>query len=257
MALSRTLQTAATGSGASKTTGSFTPPNNSLLVMVAMAQPDNDVVDQTGATIADTASLSWTKRVSINNVGSTVGYLPDLIIWTAPVTTGVSMTVTVTKAAGSPDLMKWFLQPISYTGYDTGSPTGVTGSAQNGPADGSYNPSLSGSPASTSEVIAFIAGTCAGSGDTKPVTGTGWTQIAISNDAGYYGLHIQIRVGSTTGSVLWDDVLGPASTDTYWDTHTAYLALEIKDGGGGGRTTKNTRAFPLGMEIGMNWVSNI
>jgi hypothetical protein len=26
-------------------------------------------------------------------------------------------------------------------------------------------------------------------------------------------------------------------------------------GGGGGRTTKNTRAFPLGMEIGMNWRS--
>lgn len=27
-------------------------------------------------------------------------------------------------------------------------------------------------------------------------------------------------------------------------------------GGGGGRTTKNTRAFPLGMEIGMNWVNS-
>lgn len=26
-------------------------------------------------------------------------------------------------------------------------------------------------------------------------------------------------------------------------------------GGGGGRTTRNTRAWPLGMEIGMNWVS--
>ena len=31
----------------------------------------------------------------------------------------------------------------------------------------------------------------------------------------------------------------------------------IQFGGGGGRTTKNTRGFPLGMEIGMNWRGNL
>lgn len=36
------------------------------------------------------------------------------------------------------------------------------------------------------------------------------------------------------------------------DAFTGILAF--KEGAGGGRTTKNTRAFPLGTEIGMGWV---
>lgn len=35
------------------------------------------------------------------------------------------------------------------------------------------------------------------------------------------------------------------------------LGIDVVAGGGGGRTTKNTRAWPLGMEIGMNWRGQI
>lgn len=36
---------------------------------------------------------------------------------------------------------------------------------------------------------------------------------------------------------------------------TAEPTFTVDTVASGGRTTKNTRAFPLGMEIGMNWVS--
>ncbi len=255
MALSRTdYATTIVGAGASITTASFTPPDNSLLVVTVIGMRDADrAFTAANVTISDSLSGTWTVRKTQDN---TLGYDTQLGFWTRTVTTGASMTVTATKGAGDSNPIQWAIKVVAYTGYDTGTPTGVTGGANNGPSSGSYNPSLSGSPASSSEVLAIVGGTVTAFGDCYPVVGTGWTTVAAINASSYFGAHLESRTGSTTASVLWDDVLGPSSNDTYYNGVTHFIALEIL---AAATTTREQEGFRFrnddGSETGATWAS--
>ena len=224
MALSRTtytlsVATAPHGTGGF-TTGAFTPPNSSLLVVAVFAHANVLGADiSADMTIADSETLTWTSRVVIGSATADGG---GLRIWTAPVTTGASMTITVD--CGARDVWKYHVHRYAYEGYNTSSPTGATASAAvDSPAD-DETITLSASPASTSEVVAAMGEVFGG--DTHSVTvGTGWTEIYEDTVAGDFSLsQSQIRTGSTSTTVVWDDV----DAGTAFANPGLFAALEIK-----------------------------
>jgi hypothetical protein len=86
-------------------TGAFTPSDNSLLVVMSMCSGTAVVGVPSGG------SLTWTQREATSAVAST---------YTAPVTTGASMTVTVTWSGDAPTSA--FIVVFQVTGYRLGSP---------------------------------------------------------------------------------------------------------------------------------------
>jgi len=94
-----TKGTQSMASSTSMTSASFTPADNSLLVV--MMSVDTDSYNTSNITISDTQSLTWTKQVE-NHYTDGV-YHATTVIWTAPVTTGASMTITVGSGATGTD----------------------------------------------------------------------------------------------------------------------------------------------------------
>lgn len=230
MALSRTDHVGSesnSGYGtASYSTASFTPPNSSLLAAVVGGADSSDI---SGSDFSCSGGgLTWTLRgtVQVNGGGS---YWSKIQIFTAPVVTGASMTVTVDHAN---NINIWAVHVMSWTGYDPGTPTGATGSDTALEDAGQFN--LSASPASTSEVLAARFLVPNESAPEAATPGTGWTEIfdtATPTSDGWGGLETQARGGSTSSSVDW--------TDTTVGT-TAFsnigLAVEIIAASGGGDT---------------------
>jgi hypothetical protein len=229
MALARTTYTLQVsgdnhGTGA-YTTGSFTPPSNSLLVVVAylMTASGSGGADRSGSlTVSDSQALTWTPRA---NIGNTNSFALGKRAWTAPVTTGASMTVSVD--CGANDIYKYHVHLYAYTGYDTGSPVGATvTSDQGGSSDGNFSITLSSAPASTSEVVAAV-GIDPGVGVNAMNHGSGWTEIYETIIAQDSGSQSQVRTGSTSTSVAWGGLVTGVGS-------VVALALEIKEGVGGG-----------------------
>lgn len=127
---------------------------------------------------------------------------------------------------------------------------------------------------------------------TDPVSSSGHVARSRQRKSATGGktLDVGIAVDQGGGGLLLYETVAAAFDTTTWTTHastlsggqadaiTNYADLEVKTRatwsgggaarsmhvtaqelevpnapGGGGRTTKNTRAFPLGTEIGMNW----
>ncbi len=83
---------------------------------------------------------------------------------------------------------------------------------------------------------------------TSPTAGTGATRRVNEAAFGLGGLF------DTNGTVSAGS--NSMQTNRTFDVTqiTHFMVSFAPPGGGGGRTTHNTRAFPLGMAIGMNWV---
>ena len=216
MALTPTSRYTGSAAATTLTSSSFTPSDNSLLVAMSVNQPVDSVT--WGPTISG-GSLTWTKRAQGGT--ATGGFRIGAVIWTAPVTTGASMTVTVGPADGFGG-QDYAVSVVDFTGYDVASPIGVTGDDEaESSRSGAYSLSLSGTSASTSYVIG------AGGADGGPATaGTGWTNVYSTTVAGYMAAAHQYRSGALS-TADWDAI----TTSFAW----AAAAIEIKaDGGGGG-----------------------
>lgn len=201
------------------TTGAFTPPDNSLLVVAIYAHGTSGADISSSQTISDSVGLTWTSRALVG-VAASDGL--GIRVWTAPVTTGASMTITAD--CGAENVFKYGVHRIAYTGYDTGSPTGATATAGVSGATDDETITLSASPATTSEVVAAM-GIIMGGGTQLVTPGTGWTEIYEgTSDADFSNTQSQVRTGSTSTSVVWDDI--DAGTGTA--THGGFLAVEIK-----------------------------
>lgn len=207
MALTRTQRiasTSASGFGAGAyTSASFTPSNNSLLVVIgfAMEQADNGL-EGTSLTITDSAGLTWTSRAATT---TSPAWSYGIRIWTAPVTTGVSMTVSIDAGASSIEFYK--LHISDYTSNTTSAIPGtgtIVGSDADG--DGAATITLSSAPATSSEVIAAcLTGLASTSGTVTP--GAGWTEVDEQVGASWGIFQVQVRTGSTSTAVDWADVL--------------------------------------------------
>src|SRR6266853_418788 len=185
----------APGTATSVTTASFTPADNSLVVVFAGLQSSNNSL---AASISG-GSLTWTKQAQAGVDVSNFGHFS--ILWTAPVTTGASMTVTVGNMP-SDGTAEGIVHVFYYTGHNTSTPVGGTASAT-AAFNSAVNLTLSSAPATTSEVIAG-ASDDTGSGAANITTGTGWTQQTHVSDTANTDSQTQTRTSSTSTNVLWN-----------------------------------------------------
>jgi hypothetical protein len=219
----------------------FTPSDSSLLVVVVgllgLHSPGGDVPATASSTLSG-GSLTWTKRVSGNtgDIDTFYGGLHE--IWTAPVTTGASMTLTWANSGdqiGASDATRVALQVFDLTGYDTSTPTGGTASDTTLGTSGSGPLTLSGAPASDSVVIASRYINQNGTTNITATAGSGWSEIydhdAVSGSEGYACLETQQRTGSTSTSVSWVEINANAQAVF---GEAIGLALEIKAAAVGG-----------------------
>lgn len=183
------------------TTSSFTPANSSLLTVVAAISVYSGSSDPSSAlTISDSASLSWTRRVYIGNSSS---WSCGFAVWTAPVTTGTSMTVSVD--CGANDASYYYVQVFTWTGYNTSTPTGATATNGSAGTNGALALTLSGAPASDSEVLGVLFKDM-NSGTATSTPGTGWTELYDVGVNDYNFLETEVRGSSTSTSVDWVDI---------------------------------------------------
>jgi hypothetical protein len=190
------------------TTGSFTPPSNSLLVVgVGFIENNGTTTDPASSITLSGGGLTWTAGPSISS--SPTSFPTAAKIFTAPVSSGSSMTLTV--GSGGRAAGMYAVSVVAYTGYDTATPTGATATGQqNGGFSGPPTPAsitLSAGPASTSEVFAAVAMDKPVLGVTPGSTPTVWTEIHDGmENTDWGGLESEIRTGSTSTSVSWDDL---------------------------------------------------
>jgi hypothetical protein len=108
------------------TSASFTPPNNSVLVVCISADTQSatnpltfSVSDSIGGT------TGWSSK--IHQVGTT-GIGGNSAIWTKSIASGASMTVSVRRTGGFGGSNQLSVKCYVVTGADTTTPTGATGS---------------------------------------------------------------------------------------------------------------------------------
>ena len=226
MGLSRTDLLGSTTAGGfgpgAYTTAAFTPPDNSLLCVTIEAIDDSGSNIATTLTLSDSAGLTWLKRISVDTGSG--GFNTATQFYMAPVTTGVSMTLTLD--AGALNIQHYSVSVVAYTGHNAASPIGVTASGIQtsgftGPPD-PFSLTLSGAPASTSEVFAALGANRSTSGATP---GSGWTEVHdVQGSGAWGGLQTQVRTGSTSTSVTWADARAGGGSLF----NLAAIAVEIK-----------------------------
>lgn len=202
----------------------FTPSNNCLLVVHASTLSSTDISADWSMS---GGSLTWTRRVSLNTNSS--GYYRAHEIWTAPVGTAASMSVTWSHTGTigyANDGMDLIVH--CFTNYNSSSPIGATATAlMSGVGSGSVT--LSGTPASTSYLAASRAITPNEAIDCYATEGTGWAEVADllvgSAGAGLGGIQAQVVTGTTSTSVTWNDLL--VATGSAF-LHASGLAIEVK-----------------------------
>lgn len=153
------------GNGTDITSASFTPANNSLLVVCISADSSSSSAAQTIAVSG--GSLTWTARVERNagESGANGGYAG---IFTAPVSTGASMTVSVRRSAGTGGSNRLSAKVYVVTGQNA-SPIGTNGEG----SSGTNNLSAAAYTSTVNNSRAFGAATdwnALGAGSTNPTS---------------------------------------------------------------------------------------
>lgn len=221
------------------TTASFTPSNNSLLVVALDALFGDGGDPHTNLTLSG-GGLTWTKRVSaVNQAG-----FQATQIWTAPVTTGSSMAITIAGGVTDDSFDAVSFHVYDYTGYDTASPIGATATQS-----GVDSITLSGAPVATSEVLAAFGGENTGS--IAPGGTGGFSELNESlGGSGLAELQTQSRTGSVSTTVDWTIGGGGCGSGCF-----GAVAVEIKaaatDAVPG--APSNLVATPSGSSIILNW----
>ena len=215
------IYTSGTGlTGASSyTSGSFTPTSNSLLVVSVQRYADNASTTTTNVTISG-GGLTWTRQTGLRVASGTEESC--LHVFTAPVVTGASMTVTVSGYASDAGVAFACIHAYSVTGYNTGTPTGATATGTN-TASGAISITLSGTPASTSLIFASDAWVPNGSGGAT-TAGSGWTGLYNDHTGGFLDLQDQQITGSTSTNVPW---VAQCATDSVYNSMALQFAIEI------------------------------
>lgn len=224
------------------TTASFTPANNSLLVVGITFIENGSSSDPAPSFTISGGGWTYTQRVAVTV--SPTSFPTVALIYTAPVGTGASMTLTVD--CGSRSIGEYTVSAVCYTGYNTGSPTGATASGTKssgftGPPD-PFSITLSAAPATTSEVFAVV-GVDRSTAGTTP--GSGYTELYDVNNSDWGGGQTEVRTSSTSTTVDWVD-LRPGGGSLF---NCAAAAVEIKVAGGTTFTISPTGAStPTGVE---------
>jgi hypothetical protein len=218
-------------------TGNFvstalTPASNSLLVVgVAYVENSGTTTDPTSALTISGGSLTWTQQQTA--VAAPTAFPTLVKIWTAPVVTGASMSVTL-SAGGVRSAGLYGVSAVCYTGYNTGTPVGGTATgSQNGGFTGPPDPksiTLSAAPAAGDEVFGFVFADKNTAG-TSP--GSAFTEIDDLNNTNWGSLESEIRTASTSTTVDWVD-LRPGGGSIF---NFAAVAIVIKAAAAGAQAS--------------------
>lgn len=230
MALSRTafaLQSAANDSGnADFVMSAITTVSASLLVVSIFGQDQGGGGAFAPSMTPSAVGLSFTNRLNISGVA--YGY--GISIWTAPVTVGAPTVITINPGAKLCATLR--VKAVCYTGYDTVTPIGATASGIAAGQDGLQSVTLSGTPATDSEVFAAI-NEVLNSGAMSLTAGSGWTELDQTFRTDYDCVQSQVRTGSASTTVAWADL--DTGAGSVFDAVLA--AIEIKAAAGGSSTT--------------------
>jgi len=202
MALSRTDHGAFSRAGTSSpfVTSAFTPDSNSLLVVCVTCE---DCPATFSADVAISGGgWTWTKRASADN--DATGAAEGCAIFTAPVGTAASMTLSITGQGTN--LSGLYARAFSYTGYNTSSPIGGTASFGDGTVGANTTTltlTLDATPASDSVVLGLIDMSADAPG-LAPGPSGGFTELFEEQlPATWQNNQIQHRTSSTSTTVDW------------------------------------------------------
>lgn len=195
----------------SRTTGTFTIPNGELAVVVAKVINDyvNDIPD---LQISDSLAASWTPIVGITRSAAASAYEPAISAWYL-VSDGSGRDITITAGTGggalnggtgAAHIRRWRIEVYSFSGFDTSSPIGYTGSSDSLPTSGPGALALSGITASTSMVLGSVAGSLAASTTTID-EGSGWTELYDDPSLDWMAHQSQVITGAVS-TVDWLDL---------------------------------------------------
>ena len=199
-------------------TGSFTPPDNSLLVVTTYVQDDSSATDLGDDMTVSGGGWTYTRRKTVQEGTS---WATGMVQWTAPVGTGASMTLTID--CGANNIRSYFVTVVAYTGYDTVTVVGADASDNLMATDGADTLTLSAAPASSSEVVASLRPEGINSNTAVAHGAADWTEAVDTAASGRFGgLQTQVRGGSTSTTVTWDDVASHQGA-----TQVVGIALEI------------------------------
>lgn len=220
------------GSAFPYTSSSFTPNNNSLLI-VALHGIGELSLSFPVFTVSG-GSLTWTKRVTQRYGGD---YDSFVDLWYAEVTTAASMSISVSFVGSMVyDTGNFSISCVDVTGYDSvGTFFGLTAADSVAAATSHSGPltiSLGGTTASDSAVLAFLTGD--GDYGDAAITGTaGYTAIFNhqGGTSGWFKSNDQYKIGALSDADFgsWTSAYG----------HSAY-AVEIIAASGGGSTDSLT-----------------
>ncbi len=237
MALSRTSITPAlsTGGSSNLTTGAFTPADGSVLVIIGRTL-SSDGGAFGAATIADSQGLTWNSPVIDFNDTST--WQTRVRVWYTVITTGVSMTVTISGTNTGALIIDGYY----WTGQDATTPVGNSASGHSATADGALTVNLPSAARSTSDVVGGLVTICDGGGVLAADPGSGWTELFDNFiDDNLWG-ETEVKTGLTITAVPWADVLASTSTTTHTGG-TNWFAFEVFAAGGGGGDTLMGQAW--------------
>ena len=186
------------------TTASFTPPNASLLVVVASSLVPNGrtapaVISNTGT------ALTWTKQKEqiVTNSGS--AWQANVEIWTAPVGTAAAMTVQIQFNQTATDPGGYYqVRVLSFTGYDSVSPVAqVYGTGGTAGRTGAFTATWPTAPNVNNYIVTASADNDSGSAATGNLApGPDFTQIdVVAASAGFFQTLSQYRTNSTSTTV--------------------------------------------------------
>jgi hypothetical protein len=222
-------------SSADYTTASLSLPASALVLVIASGNANNNAaIRPTSFTLANSAGLTMTQVVT---TGDPVQWGYGIRVWRMETTGAVSSTFTV-GATVTHQIEMWDVAVIAYTGYDTATPIGGTATGTDANGTGSATITLSASPASGDEAIGAVSGVV-NSGAPAVTHGTGWSEIGESTQSGWGYFEYQSRTGSTSTSVLWDNVGSGGSP-----LEVMLCAFVVKDAGGAASVPDSLLTMP-------------
>lgn len=189
--------------GTTTTSGTYTIASGRRILVLGKFINGGSGTDAPGNVIALTdtgASLTWTRQDFADN-GNT-DFSAASIVWTAT-SNGTPFTLTATKTGIG--VGSWCLNVYDFSGAHATTFVGALASEQLGGNDGAQSMTLSGTPASTSMVIASMCAVL-NSGDVNAIEGAGWTEEYDTPHTDWAMRHVQSRTGSTSTTVAWADV---------------------------------------------------
>lgn len=213
MALSLTAKedkVSASGHGTgSFTSDAFTPADNSLLLIIVSHMRESETDTTLGTPNISGGSLEYTPFGTAN---LTPQYSTKLTAWTAPVTTGASMTITVDDA-NNYDIYTWAIAVIQFTGHDGATPlTGYISSTTGDIGDGAHSLTLTAAP-TADDISLIIHGADASNHPQNPTWAANWNEVYdLGTPDGGFGLCVAQRTGSTSTTASVTDVYTAGGT---------------------------------------------